>query len=195
MSRGWRGLVETVMPEFVRGKAGPAFGRTMDRLRVPPTGLKAGPRSTGPDRDRRPVALVLLLGAGAAETERVARALAEAVRSPASARPVLVVDGPFFAGVRRAGICVEYVMSEQQWSRQHPELSHTGYLAARLELLCRDYATDQLLRLPTEVEDTLLDGGRLAELLRATPTPRWRRFWLPWAVRAERMIDRSSSGA
>lgn len=195
MSRGWRGVVENVMPEFVRGRAGPAFGRTMDRLRVPPTRLRAGPHLTGPDRDRRTVALVLLLGAEEAEIGRVARVLAEAVRFPTSARPVLVIDGPFFAAVRRAGICVEHVMSDRQWSRQYPDRSYAEYLTARLDLLRRDYATAQLLRLPTGGGSDLIEGKRLAELLRLTPDPWWRRWWLPLAIRAEKAIDRSFSGA
>jgi hypothetical protein len=197
MSHGWRGVVEKVMPESVRGTVGPAFGRAMDRLRVPPTGLKAGPQLSGPGRDRRPVALVLLLGAGAAQTDHVARALAGAVRTPSSVRPVLVVDGPFFAAVRRAGICVEHVMSEQQWSRQYPDGSHAEYLTARLDLLRRDYATDQILRLSAAGDDTPIDidEGRLTELLRSRSDSWWRRLWLPLAVRAERAIDRPSSGA
>jgi hypothetical protein len=192
MSRGWRGVAEKVMPEAVRGRAGPAFGRTMDRLRVPPTGLRAGPHVGGADRDRRPVVLVLLPGAGAAEVERVARALAVAARSPGAARPVLLVDGPFFAPARRAGICVEYLPDERTWSRRHPDRSYTADLARRLDLLRRDYATDQLLRLAA---DGTVDAQRLAPMLRPPARSWWRRRWLPLALRAEGAIDRPSSGA
>lgn len=200
MSGGWRAAVERVLPERVRGRAGPALGRTMDRLAVPPSGLKAGRGVPRERADRAPAVLVLLLGAGPEAVERTVAALLEAGPAAGGPRPVLVLDGPHFAVARRAGLAVDHVVSAQQWQRLHPGLPYADHLAERLGQLRRDYATAHLVALPpTGIAGPGPDGAsaaqRLGVLLRPVGPGRWRRLWQPVARRVESAVDRSSSGA
>lgn len=193
MSVNLRKVAERVLPESVKGKAGPALGRSMDRLRVPPPGLKAG-RGPGAAGPASPAVVVLLLGApdAATVTDTVAALLRDA--GPAGVRPVLVVDTPHFAPARRAGMAVDHVLPAQEWSRRHPGDPYAGYLGERLAQLESDYATSHLVRLPAGGAAALPDGALAAALVPPRPG-RGRRVWQRLAGRFEAAIDRPASGA
>lgn len=193
MSVNLRKIAERVLPESVKGKAGPALGRSMDRLRVPPPGLKAGrgPGSAGPGS---PAVLVLLLGApdAATVTDTVAALLRDA--GPAGVRPVLVLDTPHFAPARRAGLAVDHLLAAGEWAQRHPDQPYAGYLAERLAQLEADYATPHLVRLPAGGVAVLPDGALAAALVPPRPGA-GRLVWQRLAGRFEAAIDRPTSGA
>jgi hypothetical protein len=188
-----RAVAERVLPDAVKGKAGPALGRSMDRLRVPPPGLKAGhgPGAAGP---AGPVVVVLLLQAPDAQAVADTAAALLRAAGPAGVRPVLVLDSPHFAPARRAGLAVEHLTPSQEWARRHPDRPYSGYLAERLAQLRADYATSHLVRLPDEGAAGLPDGALTAALLPPHPG-RGRRVWQRLAGRFEAAIDRPTSGA
>jgi hypothetical protein len=187
-----RTVAERVLPEPVKGRVGPALGRGMDRLRVPPPGLKAG-RGPDPAGPGSPAVVVLLLGADAATvTDTVAALLRDA--GPAGVRPVLVLDGPHFAPARRAGLAVDHLLSAAQWEQRHPGRPYADYLAERLAQLRSDYATGQLVTLPAGGAAALADGA-LAQALVPPAPGRPRRAWQRLAGRFEAAIDRPTSGA
>jgi hypothetical protein len=188
-----RTVAERMLPEPVKGKAGPALGRSMDRLRVPPPGLKAGraPETAGTGS---PAAVVLLLGG--ADAASVAGTVAALLRvaGTAGVRPVLVLDGPHFAPARRAGLAVDHLMPADDWQRRHPGRPYTGYLAERLAQLRADYATSHLVTLPAGGAGEMGDGALAAALTPPEPG-RGRRVWHRLAGRVEAAIDRPTRGA
>jgi hypothetical protein len=188
-----RAVAERVLPESVKGKAGPALGRSMDRLRVPPPGLKAG-HGPGAAGAGSPAVVVLLLGAPDAATvaDTVTALLREA--GPARVCPVLVLDGPHFAPARRAGLAVDHLLPVDAWAGRHPGRPYADYLAERLAQLRSDYATTHLVRLPAEGVAGLPDGA-LAAALVPPVQGRARRVWQRLAGRFEAAIDRPTSGA
>jgi hypothetical protein len=188
-----RKVAERVLPGSVKGKAGPALGRSMDRLRVPPPGLKAGrgPEAAG---SASPGVVVLLLGApdAATVTDTVAALLRDA--GPAGVRPVLVLDTPHFAPARRAGLAVDHLLPAAEWAERHPGQPYAGYLTERLAQLEADYATSHLVRLPAGGTGALPDGA-LADALVPPRPGSGRRVWQRLAGRLEAAIDRPTSGA
>lgn len=191
MSPNLRRVAERVLPEPVRGKAGPALGRTMDRLAVPPPGLKAGRGNRAVPGG--PTVVVLLLGEACAAT--VADTVTALARDAATAgvRPVLVLDGPHFAPARRAGLAVDHVLSAREWSQRHPDRPYPGYLAERMGQLRRDYATDHVVTLPVQGAAGLPEG-RLGEILVPPRPGRFRDGWQRLAARFEAAVDRPTSG-
>lgn len=199
MSLKLRAVAERVLPEPVRGKAGPALGRTMDRLGVPPPGLRAGRQPPTSGTGGWPAVVVLLLGAPGqpAVAATVVTATAEAllpVAAAAGVRPVLVLDTPHLAAVRRAGLAVEHVLPPDEWDRRHPGTPYTGYLGERLVQLRQDYATGHLVTLPSAGAGALPDGELAALLVPPHRSP-LRRWWQRLAGRFEGAIDRPTSGA
>jgi len=213
MSPKLRAVAERVLPEPVRGKAGPALGRTMDRLGVPPPGLRAGRQLPASGTNGWPAVIVLLLGAQGQPaatatatavtvtvtvvTATVVTATAEAllpVAAAAGVRPVLVLDTPHLAAVRRAGLAVEHVLPPDEWDRRHPGTPYTGYLGERLDQLRKDYATPHLVTLPSGGAEALPDGELAALLVPPHRSP-LRRWWQRLAGRFEEAIDRPTSGA
>jgi hypothetical protein len=199
MSPKLRAVAERVLPEPVRGRAGPALGRTMDRLGVPPPGLRAGRQQPASGTSGWPAVVVLLLGAQGQPAVAVTTvaATAEALLPAAAAarvRPVLVLDTSHFAAVRRAGLAVEHVLPLDEWDRRHPGTPYTGYLGERLEQLRQDYATGHLVTLPSGGAGALPDGELAALLVPPYRNP-LRRWWQRLAGRLEGAIDRPSSGA
>lgn len=188
-----RKVAERVLPEAAKGKAGPVLGRSLDRLRVPPPGLKAG-RAPGAAGAGSPAAIVLLLGG--ADTEIVTETVAALLRvaGPAGVRPVLVMDGPHFAPARRAGLAVDHLLSTDDWQQRHSGKPYAGYLAERLAQLRADYATSHLVRLPVGGAGALGDGALAAALVPPTPG-RGRRLWQRAAGRVEAAIDCPTNGA
>jgi hypothetical protein len=188
-----RQVAERVLPESVKGKVGPALGRSMDRLRVPPPGLKAG-RAPGAAGTGSPAAVVLLLGGVDAATVAGTVAALLRVAGAAGVRPVLVLDGPHFAPARRAGLAVDHLLSAGDWQQRHPGQPYAGYLAERLAQLRVDYATSHLVTLPPGGADALGDSALAAALTPPEPG-RGRRVWQRLAGRLEAAIDRPTSGA
>jgi hypothetical protein len=192
MSPNLRTIVERVLPEPARGWAGPALGRTLDRLGVPPPGLKAG--HGNPAGPASPAVVVLLLGEVTVET--VAETVAALVQAAAmvGVRPVLVLDGPHFGPARRAGLAVDHLVSPQEWARRYPDRPHSGYLAERIGQLQRDYATRHLVTLPSQGVAGLPDGA-LAAALVPSSRGRLRQGWQWLAGWLEASIDRPTTGA
>lgn len=187
-----RRAVQRSLPEPVIRVAGTVLGRTMDRLAVPPPGLRAG-RDAGPG-DRVPAVLVLHLGAPSAQAvEATVRALADAGTGRRTARPVLVLDSTHLAVARRAGFAVEHLLPAQAWARRFPGVPYAEYLAERLTQLERDYATRQLVVVPPQ-GPLGLEPGMFAAALEPPRRGRWRRGWQGVAGRAEALIDRPTSG-
>jgi hypothetical protein len=188
-----RAIAERVLPEQVKGRAGPALGRSLDRLRVPPPGLKAG-QGSGAAGPGSPAVVVLLLGV--ADARAVADTVAALLRDagPAGVRPVLVLDSTHFAPARRAGLAVDHLLPASDWVQRHARLPYPDYLAERLTQLRADYATSHLVRLPVEGAAALPDGALAAALVPPDPGRR-RRAWQRLAGRLEAAIDRPSSGA
>lgn len=190
-----RAVAERVLPEPLRGRAGPLLGRTMDRLAVPPPGLKAGAGTPRGGADRRPAVIVLLLGATGPDA--VAATAAELVHHGPVAggpRPVVVLDTPHFAAVRRAGLAADHILARAEYEARHPGQPYSAYLAQRLDQLRRDYATRHVVTVPPEGV-AALGPGALAELLVVPRRGWWRRVWEPTALRFEAAIDRPTSGA
>jgi hypothetical protein len=187
-----RALAQRMLPEPVKGLAGPALGRSMDRLRVPPPGLKAG-RGRLPAGAGSPAVVVLLLGA---EVEAVTGTVEALLREagPARVRPVLVLDGSQFAPARRAGLAVDHLLPAEQWAQRHPGQPYAGYLAERLAQLRADYATTHLVTVPPGGAAAMPDGALAAALVPPAPG-RSRRTWQRLAGRFEAALDRPTLGA
>ena len=191
MSASLRKVAER-LPEPVKGKAGPALGRSMDRLRVPPPGLKAG-HGSQPAGPGAPAVVVLLLGADPAVVTSTVEALLRTA-GPAGVRAVLVLDGPHFAPARRAGLAVDHLLSAADWARRHPGEPYSGYLTERLAQMRSDYATTHLVTLPAGGAASMSDDALAAALVPPTAS-RSRLAWQRLAGRFEAVVDRSSSGA
>jgi hypothetical protein len=194
MSPKLRAVAERVLPEPVRGRAGPALGRSMDRLGVPPPGLRAGRQQPTSGTSGWPAVVVLMLGAsGQSAVAATAEALLP-VAAAARVRPVLVLDTAHFAAVRRAGLAVEHVLPPEEWDRRHPGTSYTRCLGERLDQLRQDYATGHLVTLPSGGAEVLPDGELAALLVPPHRSP-LRRWWQRLAGRIEGAVDRPTSGA
>jgi hypothetical protein len=106
--------------------------------------------------------LVLLFGAEPATVATSAQRLATiAARGPVT--PLLVIDRPELAAVRRAGLAVEHVVDRRTWQERAEPTPWPEYLRVRLEQLRRDYATRLCLVLPPggtdAVPDEVLEAG------------------------------------
>ncbi len=189
----WR-VARSLVPERLRAQLAPLLGRWLDRLGVPPPGLRAGHGAPG-GADRLPTVLVLHFGAAAAEAV-VATVDALLAHGPAvgGPRPVLVLDTPHLGVARRAGLAVEHVLPAAGWAERHPDLPYQLHLAERLEQLCRDYATRHLVTVPAGGPGDWPDG-LLPVLLRPPVPSRARRAWQRGALRLESAIDRPGRGA
>ncbi|HET9654751.1 MAG TPA: hypothetical protein VFP72_05320 [Kineosporiaceae bacterium] len=188
-----RAVLEKVLPESLRGKAGPALGRTMDRLAVPPPGLRAG-RGAGARSWTWPAVVVLQPGAPDAAAVAGTVAVLQELAGRLEIRPVLVLDTPHFAPVRRAGLAADHVLDPGEWARRHPDVPYAEHLRERLGQLRRDYATAQLVTLPPQGAGAL-DPEELAAMLAPTPRRAVHRVWQRLMGRFEGAIDRSTSGA
>jgi hypothetical protein len=215
-----RRRISGLLPDAVRLAAVTALGRAADGLGAPPAGLRAGRGRDG--AGSAPVVLVLHLGATSVEAvEDTVRALTErgagsgagdvasdegghgvmdgsgsgveAGNGAVAPRPVLVLDTPHLAVARRAGFAVDHVLSPQAWRRYPSDLPHAGYLAERLDQLCRDYATRHLVTVPPG-GPAALPPGTLAAALIPVRHGRVRRVRDAVVGRVEANINRLTSG-
>lgn len=190
----WR-AARSVVPEPVRAQAAPLLGRWLDRLAVPPPGLRAGRDVDARAANTRPTALVLHLDATGADTV-AATVDALLLHGPAAGgpRPVLVLDTPHLAVARRAGLPVDHVLSASAWAERHPQRPYAEHFAERLDQLCRDYATRHIVTIPAQGPGEWPEG-LLPVLLRPPLPSRTRRAWQRLALVLESAIDRPGRGA
>lgn len=151
--------------------------RLLAAIDGPPGGLKSGPRTPGLRREPGPVVLVLLFGAEPATVAASAQRLATvAARGPAT--PLLVLDRPELAAVRRAGLAVEHLVDRRTWEGRGEPQPWPEYLRVRLEQLRQDYSTRLCLVLPPggtdAVPDDVLEAGLLAPAATGTTALRQR---------------------
>lgn len=164
--------------------------RLLAALDAPPGGLKAGPRPAGTAHG--PVLLVLLLGAEPGAVAATAARLAE-VAAAGRVRPLLVLDRPELATVRRAGLAVEHVVDERTWRQRGEQPPWPQYLATRLDQLHRDYATGLSLVLPPGGTPAVPEPV-LAAALEPPPVPAGAALRFRLARLVERWFDPPEAG-
>lgn len=172
----------------LRRLAGDTVGWAFETLGGPPPGLVPG---GGTANDGRPIVVVLLFGATADAVTTTARDLTAGLAA-GGPRAILVLDSPHFAAARRAGVVVDHVISRADWAaRGYAEWDR--YLAGEIDRLRRDLRTRHVVTLPPGGT-----AGMAASALRELMTPPGRRpnpllrLWRRTAVRAERLVDRTS---
>jgi hypothetical protein len=168
-----------------------AVGRTIDwfleRLRVPPPGLRTPWQVTS--RDVHPVVLLVLVDTHETALRRTLEAL-PALCEAADIRAVLVLDRPDLAAARKKGVPVELLPDPDAWERRPVQLSWPELVKHRLTIMRRDYAAAAVV----EVSKNGLcaaDVPRLAAEIQAdTVVRRQRAWWLRRVIATVRLIDR-----
>ncbi|MFN8076541.1 MAG: hypothetical protein U0Q15_14140 [Kineosporiaceae bacterium] len=192
-----RGLARVTTALGLRAAIGQGVGRVFAAAHVPPPGLRAGRLPTPAPADELPVVVVVLLGAQPEAVAATVEVLADVVagRRPGvpAVRPLLLLDRPHFAPARQAGLPFDHVVPEQDWPAHGGRGPWQDHVGARLALLCRQYATSTVLRVPpggiAELgEEALREGLRVPPL--SAPS-RWRRRVVGWA---ERKLDAPARG-
>lgn len=150
----------------LRRTAGGVVDRVVLAGRVPPPGLRAGRGTPAALADAGEPILLVLTGAADGAVAATAADLARLALAVPGLRPVLVLDTPAFATVRRAGFAVDHLLSRQEWQARHPDRPYAGHLAERLAQLRRLYASDWVQVLPPG-GTAELDLDVLAEACRA----------------------------
>ena len=181
-------LRQLVQP--LRAPVGRQLSRLLAAFDAPPSGLRAG-WTAGRSRNG-PIALVLLFGADEEAIAATATTLAE-VAALGHVRPLLVLDRPAFAVVRRAGLPVEYVVDEQTWRSRGEPQPWSEHLQVRLSQLRRDYVADLCLMLPPGGIPALPEQVLAAGLsIPARPAATAVRRYLGGAL--ERLLDPTARG-
>lgn len=103
-----------------------------DRIVALPTGAPVGLRGGLLSGDDLPVVLVVLLGADAAAVELLAQRLAGVQALVGGIRPVVLVDTPAFAPLRRRRFPAEYAIARSAWSASPAGESWPEYLRGRI---------------------------------------------------------------
>lgn len=154
----------------LRSAIGTAIGAVFAAAKVPPPGLRHGRVEPPGDPDERPVAIVVLLGASADAVARTATVLADLAAGGGAGeglpplRPLVLLDTPHFAALRREGLPFDHVPPRESWPRRGGGTDYDAHLAWRMRLLRRQYATSTVLTLPPDGVDAVPRAQLLAEL-------------------------------
>ncbi|NED97159.1 hypothetical protein G1H11_17815 [Phytoactinopolyspora alkaliphila] len=91
----------------------------VDGSQVAPLDVAPGNLIGGVGTERLPVAVILLLGVPADRIEPIVDDVAQLQLLTAAFRPVIVLDTPQFAAVRRYGYPAELITAEHAWADEH----------------------------------------------------------------------------
>lgn len=142
----------------LRSAGNAVLGPTQGTRRARTVDIRPGRMVTGETQGRRlPVVVVVAVGLGPGDAERLAAAIERAQLTTGTFRPLAVIDTGDLGAFRARGYAVEAVMSESVFARVNPHEAWSEYLFERVTVIASGYGARSVVPVDPASLDRLPD--------------------------------------